>query len=235
MVWFKVDDGLAFHHKVVAAGNAAMGLWVRAGSQSSEQLTDGFIADHMVVAMGTQTQARKLVEVGLWERTDGGYIFHQWNEDGRQPTREQVENDRAAARERMAKRRAGSHNVQANTGGTSGAVRRPRPDPSLISTKDKDLSSADALDVFDLFWELYPKKEAKGAAAKAFKTASKKIDPNSIILGLKAHLPVMAKTERQFIPLAGTWLNAERWADEIQPIESGPRDQWARAIHVGPR
>jgi len=97
------------------------------------------------------------------------------------------------------------------------------------------LSIADAIDVFDLFWELYPKKEAKGAAAKAFKTASKKIDPNSIILGLKAHLPILAKTERQFIPLAGTWLNAERWADEIQPITAGPVDQWARAIWVGPQ
>jgi len=99
----------------------------------------------------------------------------------------------------------------------------------------KDLSSAGALDVFETFWELYPKKEAKGAAVKAFKSASKKIDPNSIILGLKAHLPILAKTERQFIPLAGTWLNAERWADETPAIETGPRDQWAHATYVGPQ
>jgi len=43
MPWFKVDDTLAFHAKVVAAGNAAMGLWVRAGAHSMQQLTDGFI------------------------------------------------------------------------------------------------------------------------------------------------------------------------------------------------
>jgi len=90
----------------------------------------------------------------------------------------------------------------------------------------KDLSSADALDVFDSFWELYPKKEAKGAAAKAFKAASKKIDPNSIVLALKAQLPVLAKTERQFIPLAGTWLNAERWADEAPPAEPEVSMNW---------
>jgi len=100
----------------------------------------------------------------------------------------------------------------------------------------KDLSSADALDVFDLFWELYPKKEAKGAAAKAFKAASKKIDPNSIILGLKAQLPILVKTERQFVPLAGTWLNAERWADESPVDVYDPTDQWARAYRMnGPK
>lgn len=34
MSWFKVDDHLAFHRKTLAAGNEAMGLWVRAGSWS---------------------------------------------------------------------------------------------------------------------------------------------------------------------------------------------------------
>ena len=51
MSWFKVDDQLAFNAKVVAAGNEAMGLWVRAGSWSAAQLTDGFIPEHMANAM----------------------------------------------------------------------------------------------------------------------------------------------------------------------------------------
>lgn len=143
MTWFKVDDGLAFHHKVVAAGNAAMGLWVRAGAASAQQLTDGFIADHMVTAIGNRAQAQRLVVAGLWERCEGGYVFHQWNEDGRQPTREQVENDRKAARERMAKRRGGSQDVQANNDGTSDVVRPPRPGPSL-STQEPSSEVADA-------------------------------------------------------------------------------------------
>ena len=33
--WFKVDDNLALHPKVLGAGNAAMGMWVRAGSWSA--------------------------------------------------------------------------------------------------------------------------------------------------------------------------------------------------------
>ncbi|WP_336715368.1 hypothetical protein [Arthrobacter sp. USHLN218] len=80
--WFKVDDQLAFNAKVVAAGNSAMGLWVRAGSWSSAQLTDGFIPAHMAIAMANAManpcDADALVMAGLWDEVDGGYQFHDW-------------------------------------------------------------------------------------------------------------------------------------------------------------
>lgn len=93
MTWFKVDDGLAFHPKAVAAGNAAMGLWVRAGSWSAQQLTDGHVPSHMVRVLGNLSQAKQLVAAGLWEQVDGGYRFWQWIE--RNPDREQVEAEQA--------------------------------------------------------------------------------------------------------------------------------------------
>jgi hypothetical protein len=98
MPWFKVDDNLAFHQKTLRAGNAAMGMWVRAGSECSSQLTDGFVADELVTAIGGHKLAQKLVDARLWLRVEGGYQFHQWHEDGRQPTRAQVEEERKAAR-----------------------------------------------------------------------------------------------------------------------------------------
>jgi hypothetical protein len=80
MAWGKVDDNLAFHPKVAMAGNEAMGLWVRCMSYSCQQLTDGFIPDVIVESMLGQDAAQKLVEVGLWIRTDDGYQFKDWNE-----------------------------------------------------------------------------------------------------------------------------------------------------------
>lgn len=69
MVWFKVDDGFAFHPKALAAGNAALGLWVRAGSWCGHNLTDGFLPESMLAALnGRQRDAQKLIEVGLWEK-----------------------------------------------------------------------------------------------------------------------------------------------------------------------
>ena len=105
MTWFKVDDNLAFHPKVLQAGNAAMGLWVRAGSWSAQQLTDGVIPDSILPSIGTVKQAETLVRVGLWTRGATSWSFHQWSGDGRQPTRATVEAERAASAERQRKHR----------------------------------------------------------------------------------------------------------------------------------
>lgn len=106
MPWFKVDDNLAFHHKAVAAGNAAMGLWVRAGSWSAQQLTDGFVPDHMIATLGNRAQARRLCDVRLWHQIEGGYQFHEWSDAGRQPTRAETESRREDDRKRKAEARA---------------------------------------------------------------------------------------------------------------------------------
>lgn len=99
MPWFKVDDTLALHTKTVMAGNAAMGLWVRAGSWSMQTLSDGFIPDPIVTQLGTVAQAKTLVEVGLWDRLPTGYAFHEW--DQRQPTKAQVHGEREATAKRQ--------------------------------------------------------------------------------------------------------------------------------------
>ncbi len=100
MAWFKVDDNLAFHCKTMTAGNAAMGLWVRAGSWSMQMLTDGCIPAAICRQLGTESQAKKLVEAGLWEATADGWRFHGWEE--RQPSRVSVEAERQKSRERQA-------------------------------------------------------------------------------------------------------------------------------------
>lgn len=110
MVWFLVDDVLPFHERVLRAGNAAMGLWVRAGAWSSGQLTDGFISTDVARTMGTAAEIRRLVQVGLWEPavkdSQEGYLFHAWSEDGtgqkRQQTKAEVEEKRRKERERKA-------------------------------------------------------------------------------------------------------------------------------------
>ena len=94
MGWFKVDDQLAFHQKAVIAGNAAMGLWVRAGSWSCAQLTDGFIAKAMANAMANECDADALVLAGLWDEVEGGYQFHDWSEF--QPSAEDEKEKRKA-------------------------------------------------------------------------------------------------------------------------------------------
>jgi hypothetical protein len=99
MPWFKVDDGFAFHSKTLQAGNAAVGMWVRAGSWASQNLTDGEISSTVARQLGTRGQAQKLVDAGLWVPTDNGFAFHEW--EGRNPTREQVEQRRRQTADRL--------------------------------------------------------------------------------------------------------------------------------------
>ncbi len=90
MTWFKVDDNLVFHRKTVAAGNAAMGLWVRSGSWCAAHLTDGFIPDHMIAILGSAAQMQKLVKAGLWITVEGGCQFHGWSRHQRADYRPRI-------------------------------------------------------------------------------------------------------------------------------------------------
>lgn len=79
MPWFKVDDRLSLHPKVMAAGNVAMGLWVRAGSWSAAHLTDGFIPATLLASFGAKrSHADALVKAGLWQVEPDGYRFRDW-------------------------------------------------------------------------------------------------------------------------------------------------------------
>lgn len=79
MPWFRVDDGFHSHPKVLATSLAARGLWVTAGSWSSDHLTDGVVPDHVLASLGgTPELADELVASGLWRRRRNGYHFHEW-------------------------------------------------------------------------------------------------------------------------------------------------------------
>jgi len=88
MGYFNVDDQLAFHRKTIIAGNAAMGLWVRAGSWTAGQdwpvgeEMDGFIPDEIAKSIGKPSEISALVRAGLWERTltDDGYLMHDYDD-----------------------------------------------------------------------------------------------------------------------------------------------------------
>ena len=111
MAWFKVDDKFHSHRKRKKADLEAVGLWTVCGSWASDQLTDGFIPDYIAEDFGGRNWRRsvdRLVASGLWvsgsQGGDEGWWFHQFLE--RNPSREQVEADRAKTAARVANFRA---------------------------------------------------------------------------------------------------------------------------------
>lgn len=94
MPWFKIDDSFYDHPKVFDAPDSAVALWVRAGTWSARNLTDGFVPSKMPARLCDDhaTAVKELVERGLWKRVRGGWTFHDWA--SYQPTRESVEAER---------------------------------------------------------------------------------------------------------------------------------------------
>lgn len=111
MTWFKVDDRFPEHSKLEALEHdprgwaEALAVWLVAGCHAAGNLTDGLIARsrlERITPMGKRASkvADQLVELGLWERTDKGYKFHDWFDW--QPSAEEVEyqRERNAAKQR---------------------------------------------------------------------------------------------------------------------------------------
>lgn len=71
-------------------------------------------------------------------------------------------------------------------------------------------------DDFAEFYAAYPRKVGKGQARKAYAKALKITSHDEIMFGLSQQRPSMEAKEKQFIAHPATWLNGERWDDEIE-------------------
>jgi hypothetical protein len=73
---------------------------------------------------------------------------------------------------------------------------------------------------FDAFWEAYPRKTAKGAARVAYGKAAKKEAENVLLDAVNHFARASRGVELRFIPHAATWLNQERWLDDLEPVST---------------
>ncbi|MFM0306251.1 replication protein [Paraburkholderia sp. RL17-383-BIF-A] len=84
-------------------------------------------------------------------------------------------------------------------------------------TTSKETLSRSLRERFEIFWAAYPKKKSKTTAEKAF---AKRNPDEQLFNDLMAGLGRAKTSEQwqnpQYIPHAGTWLNAGGWMDEIQ-------------------
>ena len=118
-MWFKADDDLAFHRKTLRAGNAAMGLWIRAGTwlrQPANARPDapGVITYAELRQMGTAAEIKKLIDAGgpggtgflepIKYQGERACRFHDWQDY--QPLPENLEATRDQWKERKRRQRA---------------------------------------------------------------------------------------------------------------------------------
>jgi hypothetical protein len=141
MTWIRVDDQFADHPKVMALGRdrlSGLGLWHVAAAYCARYLTDGFVPESFIQAQAPKGLARRMIDVGLFTASDGGYRLHDWLDYN--PPREKILAERKAAKERM--NAARSHGVRQNESRTEPEHRQnldqprthaPKPVPEVLT------------------------------------------------------------------------------------------------------
>jgi hypothetical protein len=101
----------------------------------------------------------------------------------------------------------------------TGRQSRPMNHPNKPSNETSDgriTGTITAKNEFELFWKIYPRKEAKQAAKKAWDKALKVAHFAEIITGARRYANDPNRVDA-FTAHAATWLNAHRWNDSPLP------------------
>jgi hypothetical protein len=84
--------------------------------------------------------------------------------------------------------------------------------------------------LFDEFWQLWPRRDHKLKAISAWSKAAKKIPESELLESVRKYVSRSdLPKDKQFIPLASSWLNGERWNDEPEPPKWDP-DAWMNEV-----
>lgn len=243
MPWYRVSDDLPSKAETTRIPRAhrcqALGLWALAGAWSAQQLTDGHIPTHMLDELsGTPKDAEWLVAAGYWAAVDDGWQFVVWAPD--QPLREAVLEQRRKNAEKVQNWRSRNKPSNPVTNPVGTPVSNPAPDPTR-----PDPPTSNEVDVhppaelvndleqeFDEWWILYPRKQGKADARKAYKAARKDVDAATLRDGAQAYNLLNAGADKSYLKLPAGWIRGARWLDEQIPatpakLTPGQVDSWA--------
>jgi len=230
-MWWRIDDDLHSHTKAVAAGDAALGLWVRLGSRSAKHGTGGRIASAIASAMASDmAKLSRLVDVGLLDQDDDGgdYWLHDWDEYN--PTADEAaalkkkrsEAGKLGARRRWGtpdddgKRHGKTHSKRNGKRMANGIAKRcpvPVPDPDLnTQTRARGLP-----------------KEWQPSQAHRDLATSNGIDLDLSVVAFRGHYD--GKRCKSWNGRFATWLaNEIRFARErAQRAAKGPKGSYRRS------
>lgn len=145
MAWSRFEPGFSRHPKRIKVGPLASWLWVCSVDHCTEFRTNGFLDLAAIPSLSAEIRGatlRKcidaLMEVRSWIEAPGGYIVHGYLDHN--PSSDQVEADRKAARERYQrwKDKRGSNAVDERV--SNGVVATPTVSRSVSRSVGQDPS-----------------------------------------------------------------------------------------------
>jgi predicted GIY-YIG superfamily endonuclease len=91
------------------------------------------------------------------------------------------------------------------------------PEPEQASTETPKPQNSLVLARFETFWDAYPRKTGRKAALRVFQALNPNHEQLGVWLDALAAWKRSAQWRSGIVPHATTWLNGERWADEVPP------------------
>lgn len=196
---------------------------------------------------------QQLIDAGLIDDADGILMPHAWSErqyDSDSPT-ERVKRFRERQVERYGNVSSSVTETEENVSSGVSCNVSPSVSVSVLSNKEnlegKEKKESKRLrrshsgiawrsdkqrESFEEFWEHYWRKVDKHAAMKAYAAKVTTVNTHAAVMaGLMAQLPGMLEREEDKRPHASTWINHQRWLDEISTEPArGPKSTLERTM-----
>lgn len=232
--WIKMRADLQTHPKVVRISSAMCtdklrvigglhAVWSLFDAHSLDGSLDGYTVDALDSLIGWPGFSQAMVAVG-WLQVSGHSLnlprFDSHN--GKGAKRRATETERKRASRVSAGDPQDDRNVSASFADKKRTREEKRREDIEPPTPRRGVSEFPP--GFDRFWSAYPRKVAKGQAAKAF--ARLRAD-EALIGRMLAAVRQQSASEAwrkdggQFIPHPATWLNGRRWEDEAPAVGVG--------------
>jgi len=214
------------HPKIAPLSDKAFRALFEATFYSRRMMSDGFLDDRIVLKRWGLKVADELSSNDpnrpSWIPVDGGWQIHDFGKH--HPMRADIEAKREAVRARRieAGRRGGVAKAKQTASkpvaneSTSVANPSSETETETETVKKKTLvqPTVEHLRDFEMFWEMFPRKQGKADALKAYTAVRKKVDAKTILAGAQAYALLNIGEDKSFLKMAGGWLRGERWADE---------------------
>ena len=247
MGWGRIDDGFYDHPKVIGLSLEAIGMWTKCFSWAHRHQASSPFPGHLPIGVpksfgGNRTGriVKELLTANLWDSEIGGdFSIHDYAQylpkSETTLTTAELSEKRSNAGKRGAEARWNRQNMaaellapamakpMANASEEHGKPMPPNPNPNLLSATDKSVALlTHAIIRFDDFWAEWPRKESKPAAMKAWDKAIRRAPAERIVAAAHEYSQNPYRPDKQFIPHPATWLNNDRWADDLRgPDEQG--------------
>ncbi|QPA25461.1 hypothetical protein IR196_05030 [Brucella anthropi] len=105
------------------------------------------------------------------------------------------------------------------------------PTPPKEKTTPSTISEANASSISletefeQQFWPIYPRRVGKGQALKAFRSARKQAELETILAGVRRYAEQRRGENPEYTRHASTWLNGQSWLDEADQKFTAHRNE----------